>query len=202
MTTYAFPSVTPSEITFGIEHNVASFISPFTGTPYSVGRDGAVLVCDLNYRVLQGADRGTMTGFLTKLNGPQHRFTMQYFAENQQGAFGGTPLVFGADQLGDSLAVDGCSNNITKWIGAGDVFGVNGELKIQSDDADTNGSGEITLDFQPPLRQAPADNAAITTANPTGKFMLLAESIVWTNVPGASGPISSLSFRAIEDPYA
>jgi hypothetical protein len=33
-------------------------------------------------------------------------------------------------------------------------------------DATSNGSGVATLNFAPPLRAAPADNAAITVTNP------------------------------------
>lgn len=84
----------------------------------------------------------------------------------------GTPLVKGAGQNGNTLAIDGCTPGVTGWLKAGDYFSVNSELKQFTADASTNGSGEATLAFQPALRNSPEDNAPLTVTGATCTMIL------------------------------
>ena len=127
MTTYTFPSITPNQSTIELQSNTQSFVSPITGATKTVDRGGERWLMKLSFNSLQDANRGTLMAFLAKLNGQQHRVSTYNHAANNQGAFGGTPLVAGASQTGKSLSVDGCSISITDWIKAGDFFSVNGE---------------------------------------------------------------------------
>ena len=113
MTTYALPSITPNETSIDIVSNTEQFVSPFNGAIQTIDRGGERLVMRLVYRNLKGDDKAEMVGFLAKMNGMQHRVTAYNHAESNRGSFGGTPLVAGAGQTGNSLNVDGCSNNIT-----------------------------------------------------------------------------------------
>jgi hypothetical protein len=156
MTTYAFPSVTPTSSRIQLLSNTDRFISPISGAVQTIDRGGERWVLDLVYRNLTDAETATMSAFLAKLNGQQHRFTLHNHAENNRGAFGGTPLVAGASQTGTSLNVDGCSDGITNWIREGDWFSVNSELKLCTADANSSraspGGGRITISFTPRLR--------------------------------------------------
>lgn len=80
------------------------------------------------------------------------------------GAGGGTPLVNGAGQTGDSINIDGASNNITNWAVAGDAFTFAGDLAVYRAraNADSNGVGQVVLPITPNLRVSPADGAAVT----------------------------------------
>jgi hypothetical protein len=196
MTTYAFPSVTPTSSRIQLLSNTDRFISPISGAVQTIDRGGERWVLDLVYRNLTDAETATMSAFLAKLNGQQHRFTLHNHAENNQGAFGGTPLVDGADQTGVTLDIDGCSISITDWMKEGDWFGVNSELKIATADANSDGAGDATLTFAPRLRSAPADDAAITTASATGVFMLADNGVSWNNKPGG---FHDLTIQAFED---
>ena len=80
----------------------------------------------------------------------------------------------------------------------GDFFEVNGELKMSTTDAAIT-SGAATLSFVPELRDAPADNAAITITNPKGVFRLISPVTTWSN---RSPRISSFSFECVEDVLA
>jgi len=196
MTTYAFPDIEPSRSQIQLLSNTTRFVSPFTGFVQTLDRGGERWLMTLSFQNLTGDDRAVITAFGTRLNGSQHRFTLKNHGANNRGAFGGTPLVAGADQLGASINIDGATSSVTNWIRAGDFFAVNGELKQCVSDADSDGSGNVTIEFRPRLRSAPADNAAITTADATGTFLLADNAFQWTN---SGGPISNLTLQALED---
>lgn len=107
------------------------------------------------------------------------------------GAQGGTPLVVGADQSGNSLAIDGCSNSITGWGKEGDDFTIDGVYAVNPQsyestgelqqftltaDVNSNGSGQATLVFEPAIivsgakqtvTALPANDAAINWGGAT-----------------------------------
>jgi hypothetical protein len=93
------------------------------------------------------------------------------------GAWSGTPLVKGASQTGNSLLIDGCNTSVTGWGKAGDYFNVNSKLYRLTDNCNSNGSGEVTLTFEPPIYNAPADNAPIT-CNPATANMILTSDVI------------------------
>ena len=196
MTTYAFPSVTPTRSTWELVSNTAVFISPITGTTQTLDRGGERWRITLHFNNLKGADKAVLKAFLVKLNGQQHRFTVHDHSQIQRGSFGGTPLVAGAAQTGTSLNIDGCSTGITNWIRAGDHFAVTGELKMAVADANSDGGGLATLSFRPRLRTAPANNDPLTTSSPTGTFVLADGVTGWTNNPN---DFSNFTIVGIED---
>lgn len=81
------------------------------------------------------------------------------------GAGGGTPLVNGGSQSGSSLITDGWPATTTV-LRMGDNFLVAGSTLVRTIIADalTNGSGQVTLSFNPPIYagNSPSDNAALT----------------------------------------
>lgn len=196
MTTYAFPSITPSSSTLELISNTDSFVSPFTGATQTIDRGGERWRITMSFNNLKTTEKAEMRAFLVKLNGKQHRFTCQPFGNDNAGTFGGTPLVAGASQTGTSLNIDGCTNSVTDWIKAGDFFSVDGKLKMAIADANSSGSGTATITHRPRTTTAPADNAAITTTNPTGVFMLEDPTVGWSTIPG---DFSTFTITAIED---
>ena len=198
MTTYAYPTLSrvPTSMTLDFVSNTDIFRSPLTGAMQTVDRSGEHLIATLTYNSLKTADRALLIAFLARLNGQQHRVTLPFHAVDNQGAFGGTPLVFGASQTGITLDIDGCSINITDWMKAGDVFSVNGEMKIATLDADTSGTGTATLTFSPRLRTSPANNDPIETTNPVGTFMLASPTQSWNYRPGS---FSDFVIQFVED---
>ena len=81
------------------------------------------------------------------------------------------------------MDIDGCPNNITDWLKAGDYFqlgtGSGSRLYMLAADVDTDGGGEATLTFNPALRSSPPDAAAITITNPMGVMRLDSNVASW-----------------------
>lgn len=151
--------------------------SPFTHHRQVQAWPAAWWECDVVLPAMKRADAEAWLGWLASLKGPVGTFLMgDPLGATARGALGGTPLVFGGGQTGGSLAIDGCSNNITNWARAGDWLqlgsGASARLHKILTDASSNGSGQVTLDIWPNLRSAPADNAAVTMASCVGVFSL------------------------------
>lgn len=196
MTTFAFPSVVPTSQSWGLRSNTSVYISPYTGATQTIDRGGERWEVTLNFTNLNGAKRAEMQAFITRLNGQQHRFTLQRHANPARGAFGGTPLVSGASQTGTTLNIDGASPSVTNWIRAGDFFGVDGKLKMCVADANSDVSGNVAIELMPRIQTAPADNSAIITSGATGTFILSENTVSWTDTQGG---FSTLNFNAFED---
>ena len=94
------------------------------------------------------------------------------------GYAGATPLVSGASQTGTSLTADGVSNS-TAILLPGDYIEVNNEFKIVTLAATSNGSGQVTITFEPALRSSPADNAAIIIQSPVVIMRLIEALASW-----------------------
>lgn len=76
----------------------------------------------------------------------------------------GTILVKGASQVGDTVLTDGWAINTPKSVRAGDMVKFSGDNAVYqlSEDADSNGAGEVSLVLHTSLRLSPADNAPVT----------------------------------------
>lgn len=199
MTTYAFPAIVPTSSEVTLDSNTSVFESPYTRSVQTVDRGGERWIVTLLFANLSGDDRAVLQAFLARLNGQQHRFTLENHANPNRGNFGGSPLVNGASQTGTSINIDGATPSVTNWIMAGDFFSIDGSLKQCVVDADSNGSGQVTIEFTPRIQTAPADNAVVNVSNATGVFFLADSSITWSNQPGG---FSDLTFSAIEDVLA
>jgi hypothetical protein len=171
----AFPSLSllPSRLQWALVPNVQAFRSPLSGAVRTRELPGARWQFSLVYNALLGTDLPIMEAWLAELMGPAGRFTLwPMHRPSPRGTISGTPLVNGAGQGGSSLIIDGAGATTT--LLKGDFFAVNSELKQTIADATSDGSGNATLSFKPPLRSAPADNAPLTLLQPTTTFMLAA----------------------------
>lgn len=196
MSTYTFPTITSNNMTIRLINNIARYPSPHTGAVQTKKRGAGYMMVDMAFASLKTSERAELIAFLAKLRGGQHRFTLPMHCESNRGTFGGTPLVNGSTQKGGTVAVDGCSNTITNWIRAGDIFQLGNEIKICTDDASSDGSGEVSISFAPDIRTSPADNSAIVTSGAVGIFMLATDEPAFINRPGI---FSDFSVSAIED---
>jgi hypothetical protein len=195
VTTYTFPAVTPQSSSWGLESNTAVFGDPLKGTAQTLARPGAKWVATLTFNALDADDRATLQAFLVQLRGQENRASLYDHSHTQRGALGGTPLVNGASQTGTSLITDGWPNTTTV-LKAGDRFTVNGELKMVTSDVTSDGAGNATISFEPALRASPANDAPITTSNPTATFMLSGPRVQWSNRPA---DFSGFTIEFIED---
>lgn len=173
MTTIDMP-VTPgfTDCNFYLEANTQTFTSPFTRATQRQELAGARWRASYSLPAMTRRQAAPWIAFFLKLKGRVNTFNA-YDPDwkTPLGPAGGTPLVKGGSQTGISLLIDGCTPN-TLFLHAGDPFGVNGELKRLTADATANGSGEVTLYFEPYLRSSPPDSAPITVIRPTCTMIL------------------------------
>jgi hypothetical protein len=146
------------------------------------------------------ADAAVWIAALMSLKGRQGTFYLGDTAyKTSRGVATGTPLVMGASQTGSSLITDGWTTSQTGIVKAGDWLQIGTtsarRLHMVLIDANSNGSGQATLELWPNLREAPADNAVISVTGATGVFRLTGDP-VW--VIDEMKLVHGLSFEATE----
>jgi hypothetical protein len=199
MTTFAFPSITPTTNTFELVSNTRTFQSPLTNAVQTTSRKGSLWRASLQFNNLSGDDRQEMQAFLVKLNGQQHRFTLHDHSFTRRGAGGGTLVVNGGSQSGTSLVCDGATANVSNYLRAGDYISFNNELHMVVADANSDAGGNVTLSIAPPIRKTPADDTIIAYTSPVSGVFMLAGPASWDTQLGI---ISNFNIEAVEDVLA
>lgn len=160
-------------------------MSPFTGQQQAQEFPGQWWQAEISLPPLKRADAETWLAFLLKLNGRRGTFLLGHPASaTPRGSAPGTPLVNGAHAAAvNSLATKGWTPSQTGILKAGDLIqlgsGSSARMYKNLADADSDGSGNATLDLWPALRSAAADNDAITTSNCRSVFRLASNDITW-----------------------
>jgi len=199
----------PKFVTIELRSNTALYPSPLTASIQTLDRGGAKWRIVYTYDNLRDDNRGELMGLIASLRGQTNRLRVPVFDNPSRGAYGGSPNVDGASQTGSSIDIKGCSNNITDWIKAGDYFSINvngeHELKMATADASSNGSGLITVSFEPRLRDSPLNSAVIYVGDggnvPQGIFMLAESAASWSTRPGIAQRMAT-SLEMLEDVFA
>ena len=207
MTTYSWddqPLRAPSAVELNLVTNDASLPSALNGAIQTVSRPGTRLEMSLTWRGIFGDERQDLLAFFARLNGKEHRVRLPIFNRQTRGAYGGSPLVDGGGQTGNSLNIKNASASVTDWAKAGDIFRWGGSIHILTTDADTDGSGDATLNFVPEIRTSPADNTALVTgaASPTGIFILDSPVPFGSDVSGrlpSGDMLSNITLSFIDD---
>ena len=202
----------PSTLSMTLMGNTGVYQSPLNGSAQTIDRGGLKWRAQYNYTNISKDRRARLMAIMARLRSQANRIRVSVYDNPKRGAYGGTPLVMGASQTGSSIDLDGLSNNITNWIRAGDYFSidVNGEheLKMCTEDASSNGSGEITINFEPRLRESPLDNAAVfvedgVLSKPQGVFLAQGSDLSWTSRPfQTASELSSITLTLMEDVFA
>jgi hypothetical protein len=101
-----------------------------------------------------------------------------------RGTATGTPLVKGAGQTGGTLEIDGATADTTGWLKAGDYIQLGAAASATLHkvllDADSDASGNVTLEIWPYIRTAPADDAPVTVNDCKGVFRLATNQQSWS----------------------
>ena len=199
MATFAFPNITPATNTFELVSNTRTYQSPLTNAVQTASRKGSLWKASLQFNNLSGDDRKVMQAFLVKLNGQQHRFTLQDHSHTPRGAGGGTLRVNGASQSGTTLVCDGATASVTNYLRAGDYISFNNELHMVVADADSDASTNVTLSIAPPIRKTPADDTIVDYTIPVLGVFMLAGPASWNTTIDIH---SSFNIEAVEDVLA
>lgn len=175
---------------------VAVGISPFTAAQQVYKHQGQLWQADITLPPMLRADAAPWIAAMLQLNGRYGTFRLgDSSARTPRGIATGTPLVKGASQTGQVLLTDGWTISQTGILKQGDYIQIGDRLYMIMVDANSDGSGNATLDIWPRLRESPADNAAITTSNCKGLFRLTSNEMPWDVSPK---PVFEMSFSAVE----
>jgi len=202
MTTYTFPSITPSSSAFELVTNTRTFQSPLTNAVQTVARKGSLWKASLQFNNLSGDNRAIMQAFLTKLNGQEHRFFLPDHSYVKRGIApnpADSLLVNGAGQTGSILNADGATLSQTGYLKAGDYIAFNNELHMVTDDCNSSGIGEVAIPIAPPIRKPTDNDDPIDYLYPVLGVFMLAGSTSWDN---QAGIVSSFTIEAVEDVLA
>lgn len=203
--TISYPLALPThtgiaQIELRATNAVAYGSSPFTFAGQTFAYPGQMWQADVTLPPMKRADAEQWVAWLISLRGQLGTFLLgDPIGGTARGTPTGTPLVKGAGQTGGTLEIDGASNSITGWLKAGDYIqlgtGSSARLHKVLADANSDASGNVTLDIWPHIRTAPADNATVTVSNAKGLFRLSSNEQAWS-INEAS--IYGISFGAME----
>lgn len=138
--------------------------------------------------------------FLFKLKGRKGTFLFPLPSNifGARGSWGGTPVVDGGSQTGNTLNIRGLPTGITNVIREGDLInlGTAGSTRLYRvlDNVNSDGSGEASLTIWPSLRTSPTDGDSITYQNP--KLLLRLDDNTSYNIDTARKYFAS--FKAME----
>ena len=179
-----FPSVGIVRSSFRLVRVVSETESIFTGAQQVYQHQGEWWEGEVTFRTARRAQIAPVQAFLAQLRGKVGTFLYgdpDALALGRMGA-GGTILVNGAGQTGNTLNVDGMTNSTT-ILKAGDYFqlgsGSSSTLHLVVTDLVSNGSGAGTITFEPKIKISPADNDAVVSTSPKGVFRLSENTIEW-----------------------
>ena len=172
------------------------YVSPLNGSTQTVSRGGERWAVTLSYPNLKGAEAASITAFLAAMRGRAGRVTLPDHAYEKRGTLTSNLRVNGWSQRGTSLRCDGGPKSGVNAVRAGDMFELDDRLYMIVADGNTNVSGNITLEFVPPLDDSPADNATVEVLGPQGYFMLAGNTVSWSYAP--AGFTSATAVELIE----
>jgi len=127
--------------------------------------DGQRFKLTLSFPIMTRSEFAPILAFIMKQRSQLESF--QYTPAtmaSSNGVASGVIRVNGAISAGvNSVAIDGMANSTSGIFKAGDFFRFTGQNKVYMCVADvsSNGSGQGTLTFEPPLRTGVADNAIL-----------------------------------------
>lgn len=181
---------------WGLRSNTTVYVSALSRVQQVVSRPGQVWVCSIELPTIGSvADAAEWRASLLSLRGRQGTFYLgdPIYNNNPRGTAGGTPLVNGASQAGNTLVTDGWSAAATFL--KGDYFTLGNNLHMLTENVTATGGGAATLTFEPTLRISPANNAALDISTPKAAFRLTSDESFWDENPG---PFWGMTFDAVE----
>jgi hypothetical protein len=164
-----FPS-TPVASSIAISSEQNTIVSVTTsGRRQSRQIDGQKFRLRVTFPPMTRTEFAPINAFIMKQRSQLESFTYSPpTVSSTLGVATGSILVNGAISAGaTSCSIDGMANSTTGVLKAGDYFRFTGQTKVYMcvSDVNSNGSGQGTLTFEPPLRTAVSDNAVLIYSN-------------------------------------
>lgn len=164
MTILNFPACRISEATFGFYEPVRVFESPMDGSVQIELIPAARWSATYHLTAHRRETFAAIQAFLIKCRGGSvYFYGHDPDAKTPRGVATGTPIINGAGQTGTSIITSGWTPNVSGILLQGDYIQVGTQLRQVCADANSDGSGNATLDIGVPFRVSPANNAPIIT---------------------------------------
>lgn len=170
----------------------SSLMSPFTGQSVEIDWGGGWLAATLTSHLMYEQDSGPLSAFITSLRGHIGYFWLPAPRDVPLGTAAqtpGSPKVYGNNQSGRTLNIDGAPANATGYLVAGDYLQLptttSSRLHKVLNDVNVNSSGQATIDIWPGLRETPVDNDVIVVSAPKGLFRRALPTTEWRHSPGS-----------------
>lgn len=179
--TISYPLTLPTDpdsfarrVTIGLQMAVARSTSPFTFAQQIQEHDGQLLTAEITTRIMSGEQASDWKGFIAALKcGVGTVLIGETSYKGPYGNAGGTPKVNGGATLGaTTIATKGWTTSTTNILKRGDWIQIDQRLYMITQNVNSDGSGNATLDILPRLRQAHTNDTTIVTENPKGLFRL------------------------------
>lgn len=179
--------VAPREVTLELRKSVGKAASEFTFQAQAQIHQGDIWLATFEYPPLERAAADELIGMLWSPEDMQFYLGPTGARKTPKGIATGTPLVKGAGQTGFTLLTDGWTAGQTNIMKRGDFLSFGGFLYCLAAPADSDGSGNATLELANRIRAATSDNDPITVNSPVGIFRLLSprQSVQWNVIQHA-----------------
>lgn len=166
MTTITFPSTPkPQTMSWRLVQPTQNNISGWTGKRQVIASGRGWWECEITLPPIVGTTNvNAWRAFLARTQGSANDFQIPVDV-TAQSALPNTALTNGTNQTGRSIATDGWPNSTTV-LSAGQYITIDNQLLQLTSNVTSNGSGQATITFEPPLRAPVADNTVIEYKNP------------------------------------
>ena len=171
-------------VSFTAKNAVAYSMSPFTFAGQAHKYTGQTWEAEISLvPIRQRSDAEQWNSFLMSLNGQVGTFLLGdpngARSRGVASTFPGVPII--TSQTGSTIAVTGASKSKSGWLLTGDYIQVGSAgtatLHKVLEDANTNASGNVTLEIWPALRGSRFGSVVVTNA--VGNFRLAENSTGW-----------------------
>ena len=140
---------------WGLRKTVAITQSPFTAQQQVYEHDGQQWKATFSLPPMLKENASVWLSFLLSLRGVRGTFKIgDQDRKTIQGVATGTIRVKGANQVGNSIDLDGFANSTNNVFKAGDYIQINSYLYMIIENANSNSSGETNVKIEPSLRSS------------------------------------------------
>lgn len=175
-----------ANITFTAENAMAISESPFTFNQQVLYHPGQRWKASISLPPIKRQDAEDWIAFLLSMKVNPGLSVPSFLLGDPNGATPrgsaattpGIPKVNGANQTGNTLAIDGLPINTTGYLKVGDYIQLGNNSPAAATlhkvltQVNSNASGQATIDIWPSLRATPGDNDDIVVSGAKGRFRL------------------------------
>lgn len=175
MATITYPATpNPQGMSWRLLMPAQTNVSDWTGRRQTIASGRGWWECQVTFPPIVGTTSvNAWRAFIAKSRGKANDFQVPVDSTAQSTSTA-TPQVNGAGQTGRTLNTDGWPVSSTV-LQAGQFVTIGNQLLQLTENVISNASGVATLNFEPPVRTSPADNAAIEFKNPYCLMYLVEE---------------------------